>query len=620
MGIINLALRCPKSFHGLTTDPQPDWGWDDIISELNVLEQKLSDSSGGRPLSTRMEFPSHKAFVMRVSDDEMEDTESSDEDSHNQSSMTGRRFACGELDLSDTDGSEDELDLETTGNRLMDKTGLEEGILIELEREHQLRVKEEIRNRLYALEADMKNENERSVAVRGRVEKYIEEKRETDRRLDKQYQRKIAEALESHLSAVQRDHQQISLIEERRIRSDAEEAKRKETALLEEKARQERAKAEAEAKLKAAKVAEEMQKAALDAERRAKEAAEKVANEKSKTVAAEEVQRDANIKSLSGVRGGDGHSKELGSDAPDKVRSAGINIKAAETALRLEEERLGKYKEVAEMNNRLRLGSNKNIQSYERQIARRVKQISGTQENFREKASDLVKIVNDPLCPQSISIAMFAKQVVSLCEVSIGATAFACARIIVIVTSQVPVAMDIVLAEFHKACIYTVPKHIRYSESAFKTKEAYYKAIGYQEKEGKIESTTSYLQRVEAYMTLYAALVQTEINGFRNLHGLKEGWAWLARFLNTLPVEPSTAVALLAFLRVAGFMLFRRYKSQFRKILNIVSREFLASLKNLRDPQANQVIEQIECYIESNQYLQEPQGWQLQTSLQSKAY
>lgn len=57
-----------------------------------------------------------------------------------------------------------------------------------------------------------------------------------------------AEALDNHLTAVQRDHELKSQIEERRIRSDAayEEAKRREKALQEEKLRQEKVKAEAE--------------------------------------------------------------------------------------------------------------------------------------------------------------------------------------------------------------------------------------------------------------------------------------------------------------------------------------------------------------------------------------
>lgn len=57
-----------------------------------------------------------------------------------------------------------------------------------------------------------------------------------------------AEALDNHLTVVQRDHEHISQLEEKRIRDDAarEEAKRKEKALIEEKIRQEGIKAEEE--------------------------------------------------------------------------------------------------------------------------------------------------------------------------------------------------------------------------------------------------------------------------------------------------------------------------------------------------------------------------------------
>ena len=42
---------------------------------------------------------------------------------------------------SESEDSDDELDLETIHDNLMRKTSLEEGILFELERENQLRVK-----------------------------------------------------------------------------------------------------------------------------------------------------------------------------------------------------------------------------------------------------------------------------------------------------------------------------------------------------------------------------------------------------------------------------------------------------------------------------------------------
>ncbi|RZC78526.1 hypothetical protein C5167_002849, partial [Papaver somniferum] len=114
--------------------------------------------------------------------------------------------------------------------------------------------------------------------------------------------------------------------------------------------------------------------------------------------------------------------------------------------------------------------------------------------------------------------------------------------------NQVPLAMDLLLAELHKACIYTNPKHVAYSESAT-SKEDYFKVMGFREEDGKAESRDSYLEGMASYVKLYGALVQVdEVSGVQNLHGLKEGWAWIARLLNSLPTNIYTAVALNSFL------------------------------------------------------------------------
>ena len=114
----------------------------------------------------------------------------------------------------------------------------------------------------------------------------------------------------------------------------------------------------------------------------------------------------------------------------------------------------------------------------------------------------------------------------------------------------------------------------------------YYRLIGYQEENGQLESTESYLTYIVAYIKMYAAMIQvctilfthyccmldlylhlsgklmycrnmtarlhlqTEIKGVRHPHGLAEGWKWLAMFLNALPATTATACALHAFLKV----------------------------------------------------------------------
>lgn len=610
-----MEIPCPTKVLEIAADPEPDWSFNALLSELKSLEKKLDVSyktqSRGLP-NWRSVERRPVAFTMRISDDEMEDSESEAEEDHGPSSVVVTRFNCDNIYVSDSDDSVSELALDGQ-SYLMDEVGLVEGALSELS--PQLQIKENIRNQISELEVELMRESGKSHSAFTRIQKYMQARKESDRKFDTQYQRKIAEALDNHLTAIQRDHELKSQIEERRIRSDAahEEAKRKEKALQEERMRQERAKAEAEAKRKA----EEAKMAVLEAERKtAQEAAEKEAAEASKRVASVVPQGDAsgqvNVSSVNKNL----LSQGPGSNRTDKSESAADIVRAAESALNLEQGRLQKLKKLEEENQALKLSSNADFSNSERHIARLIRQIRGTQENVRTKSSELIKIFKNPSCPQAISVATFARKVASHCEIPDNA-AFACGHVIVLVTSQVPHAMDLLLAEFHRACIYTVPKHVVYLKSAFGSKEAYFKTIGYQEHDGKIESTGDYLKRLESYMKLYGALVQTEIQGIQNTHGPKEGWAWLARFLNTLPANIYTAVALKAFLQTAGFVLFRKYKSQFRKMLNIISNDFLKALKEREDPKLKAVIIEIQSYIEDTKFLQEPEGWSLQSSLLS---
>ncbi|XVE92291.1 hypothetical protein REPUB_Repub01dG0084500 [Reevesia pubescens] len=629
MGSVELEIRCPRTVNGICLEPDPDWSFDALLSELDSLEKKLNVSSSiPFPFSktkSRREFYGEKgikrssnAFVMRVSDEEFEDSGGETEEIDDRALVKAARFHCDEFYLSGSDDDSDDdpcLEVQTC---LMNEVGLVESALFELTNEHQLGVKEEVRNRISALETDLINESEKSSSAHAKVEKYREARQEVERKFDVQYQRRIAEGLDNHLTAVQRDHELKSQIEERRIRSDAahEDAKRREKALQEERLRQEKAKAKAkaEAEMQAKLKAEEANRVALEVERRA---AEKEAAKASKASTSEVSQTEA-LGGPEATSSGILNAQPMGSEIDKTMKSpaAGNMFRAAESALNLERGRLQKLKELEERNQSLRSTSNQDFSSTERHIARLIRQIRGTKENVSTKASELIKIFNNPHCPVTISIASFAKKVVSQCE-SPDNAAFACGYVIVFVTSEFPQAMDLLVAELQRACIYTVPKHVAYSKSAFGSNEAYRKAIGYREDDGKIESTKDYLKRLESYMKLYGALVQTEVANCQNFHGLKEGWAWLARFLNALPANIYTAVALNAFLQMAGFALFRKYKSQFMKMLNIISENFLNALRAQEDPELKPIIVAIQVYLEDKRFLQEPEGRALQSSLLS---
>ncbi|KAF3629863.1 putative spermidine synthase 1-like [Capsicum annuum] len=320
-GAVKLQLPLPKNVDGVTLDPNPDWTFDALLVELNSIEKKLNASSKftkteSRQLSASKDN-SRRAFVMQVSDDDVEDM---DRDTRNEVGdhflMGGKRFACDEIYLSDSDQSEDDQHIELQRD-LMDKVGLVESALSELAHDHQLTVVEEVRDQLSALEAELMDESEKLASTLERVERNAEARREMNRKFDVQYQRKIAEALDDHLTTVQRDHEHRSQIEERRIRDDAarEEAKRKEKAIQEEKVRQERIRAEAKARLEAERVEKE-KAAALEAERKAaKEAAAAAAAEKkspeTKTTVpleASKVSRDVTSQPAKPISDGQKHS------------------------------------------------------------------------------------------------------------------------------------------------------------------------------------------------------------------------------------------------------------------------------------------------------------------------
>ncbi|KAM3249079.1 hypothetical protein P3L10_010848 [Capsicum annuum] len=120
--------------------------------------------------------------------------------------------------------------------------------------------------------------------------------------------------------------------------------------------------------------------------------------------------------------------------------SQGNIIRVTENAQKLEEKRLTVYNEIAAQNEALGLGSNKAYRKFEMEIARRIKTITGSKETVRVKAVELIKLISDSTCPQSISIAMFAQKVVSLCvnpTGSFNSAVYAYGRVIVQVTSKV---------------------------------------------------------------------------------------------------------------------------------------------------------------------------------------
>ncbi|CAE6135371.1 unnamed protein product [Arabidopsis arenosa] len=151
--------------------------------------------------------------------------------------------------------------------------------------------------------------------------------------------------------------------------------------------------------------------------------------------------------------------------------------------------------------------------------------------------------------------------------------------------------MDILLAEFHKACIYTVPNHdVIHSQCG--DSEAY--------------------ERLDSTMRLYGALVQTDIRGGNatNLHGIEHGWAWLARFFKQHLSHQHSYCDSVKRLSPNG----RVWSSSTVQISVCESYERCARAF-LDETEGRKGYTLITAYLDDRMYLKEPEGRTMKTSL-----
>ncbi|XP_016191849.1 protein GLE1-like [Arachis ipaensis] len=104
MGAVKLVFHSSPRIDGVSVDPEPDWSFDALVSELNTLEAKLATTS-----VTSSQFQKTmptwkrggergKPFVLRAQEFDLDDTES-DDDGDNKALVPVKRFNCDELYL-----------------------------------------------------------------------------------------------------------------------------------------------------------------------------------------------------------------------------------------------------------------------------------------------------------------------------------------------------------------------------------------------------------------------------------------------------------------------------------------------------------------------------------------
>lgn len=479
---------------------------------------------------------------------------------------------------------------------------VEEANLFEAQQAQLQEVQESIRSRRKALENALWEEQKAENEAVENVQKQEIARLEALRQLDIQDQRAMAEMRDEFLSDLQREHAQQTQVGERKLKRDAavEEAKRRQLAEAQaEKDRQ--AKAASKAALEAAKQVEEKKRA--EAQKKAQEEAKvRSENEKAKSEAATKAQE--------AVRQRQG-AQVTGQEQKPTTKDDGVpKPRVSEGAAKEESLRLQKLKDVEAIvlpllnNDALK----KDRKTLRRKINLVVQQISATESQIRLKTNELMQLLMDPAMPQQLVALWLAEKFLLQCQAQPRGLSFALAQVVVDVSTNVPLVMELTLARLNEVCIYTVPKYFVYTKEGFSSEEDYFKKIGYEEVDGKLESTDAYVSRMTRYVAFFTALAQTDSSNGVSPFGLKEGWIWFARLLNKLPANRITAAVLRTFLEIAGYRLYREYPRPFLKAISAIHQEFLPLLVSQNDLDASSEYNNLETYIVMKLCLKEPDG------------
>ncbi|XP_058015557.1 mRNA export factor GLE1 [Ahaetulla prasina] len=116
----------------------------------------------------------------------------------------------------------------------------------------------------------------------------------------------------------------------------------------------------------------------------------------------------------------------------------------------------------------------------------------------------------------------------------------------------------------------------------------FFRILGYQVKDGKVEPQDNFLKRMSGMIRLYAAILQLQWP-YRDKqgthpHGLNHAWRWVAQILNMEPLADVTATILFDFLEVCGNALMKQYQGQFWKMLLLIQEEYFPRIESITSP------------------------------------
>ena len=160
-------------------------------------------------------------------------------------------------------------------------------------------------------------------------------------------------------------------------------------------------------------------------------------------------------------------------------------------------------------------------------------------------------------------------------------SAFALGSVLVALCAACPSLREVVMAQFHVACPYTVPVFPAAPRDTAVDAETWRRQWGYASAD---ESEERYHERMAGYIGLFAAMCQTDMPHLAaNPFGVTVLWTWMARVVNAKP-RRITALLLVSVLEVAGYAMRLRFDQQLLKVLRLIETQVVPRLPRTAPP------------------------------------
>lgn len=195
-----------------------------------------------------------------------------------------------------------------------------------------------------------------------------------------------------------------------------------------------------------------------------------------------------------------------------------------------------------------------------------------------------VSITRHPLA-FPFCISLLANKLVSQGEIVVSSkreTAFAIASVTVAMWTQFPELGKLIQANFHKRCPYLVPMFLPQKEGM--SEKDFYISRGYLYENGVVEKQDEFLKRISGIFQLQCVIwiiKAPKCVNSPNPQGLKQGWQWLASFVNLKPEPGICSTLLYDFFTICGAEFLKYYGRQFKKVIKVICEDYLKLLVDI---------------------------------------